>query len=194
MITVGLTGGIGSGKSYVAQQFARHNIPCYNSDIRAKELTVSNEYIVANLKSRFGENVFEDGRLNKTLVAQRIFSDSRELQWMNSLVHPVVRADFDQWRISQQSDIVMLESAILVESGFYRLCDKIVSVEAPISLRISRVVQRDGLSEEQVRQRIGSQIADEERRNFADFVVVNDEMNNIAIQIDEIVLRLHNKQ
>ena len=94
----------------------------------------------------------------------------------------------------RQADAVLIESAILVESGFYRFCDKIIVVEAPIGLRISRVMQRDGLSEKQVRQRIGAQITDEERRKFANYVVVNDEMNNIAIEIDKIVSDLHNKQ
>ena len=194
MITIGLTGGIGSGKSYVARQFAERGIPCYNCDIRSKIIMDINDHVVESLQQRFGDDIYTDGYVNRKMLAEKIFSSEADLQWVNNLVHPIVYEDFDEWRKMRQADAVLIESAILVESGFYRFCDKIIVVEAPISLRISRVMQRDGLSEKQVRQRIGAQITDEERRKFANYVVVNDEMNNIAIEIDKIVSDLHNKQ
>lgn len=194
MITIGLTGGIGSGKSYVARQFAERGIPCYNCDIRSKIIMDINDHVVESLQQRFGDDIYTDGYVNRKLLAEKIFSNEADLQWVNNLVHPIVYEDFDEWRKMRQADAVLIESAILVESGFYRFCDKIIVVEAPIGLRISRVMQRDGLSEKQVRQRIGAQITDEERRKFANYVVVNDEMNNIAIEIDKIVSDLHNKQ
>ena len=194
MITIGLTGGIGSGKSYVARQFAERGIPCYNCDIRSKIIMDINDHVVESLQQRFGDDIYTDGYVNRKLLAEKIFSSEADLQWVNNLVHPIVYEDFDEWRKMRQADAVLIESAILVESGFYRFCDKIIVVEAPIGLRISRVMQRDGLSEKQVRQRIGAQITEEERRKFANYVVVNDEMNNIAIEIDKIVSDLHNKQ
>lgn len=194
MITVGLTGGIGSGKSYVARQFAERGIPCYNCDIRSKIIMDTDEYVGKSLCQRFGSEVYANGTLNRKLLAEKIFSNEADLQWVNNLVHPVVYEDFDEWRKMRQADAVLIESAILVESGFYRFCDRIIVVEAPLDLRISRVMQRDGLSEKQVRQRINAQITDEERRKIAYYVVVNDEMNNIAIEIDKIVSDLHNKQ
>ena len=194
MITIGLTGGIGSGKSYVARQFAERGIPCYNCDIRSKIIMDINDHVVESLQQRFGDDIYTDGYVNRKLLAEKIFSSEADLQWVNNLVHPIVYEDFDEWRKMRQADAVLIESAILVESGFYRFCDKIIVVEAPIGLRISRVMQRDGLSEKQVRQRIGAKITDEERRKFANYVVVNDEMNNIAIEIDKIVSDLHNKQ
>lgn len=153
-----------------------------------------NDHVVESLQQRFGDDIYTDGYVNRKLLAEKIFSNEADLQWVNNLVHPIVYEDFDEWRKMRQADAVLIESAILVESGFYRFCDKIIVVEAPIGLRISRVMQRDGLSEKQVRQRIGAQITDEERRKFANYVVVNDEMNNIAIEIDKIVSDLHNKQ
>ena len=194
MITIGLTGGIGSGKSYVARQFAELGIPCYNCDIRSKIIMDTDYRIEESLRQRFGSGIYTDGCVNRKMLAEKIFSNEADLQWVNNLVHPIVYEDFEEWRKMRQADAVLIESAILVESGFYRFCDKIIVVEAPIGLRISRVMQRDGLTEEQVRQRIAAQTTDEERRNFADFVIVNDEMNNIATQIDKIVSILHNKQ
>lgn len=194
MITIGLTGGIGSGKSYVARQFAERGIPCYNCDIRSKIIMDINDHVVESLQQRFGDDIYTDGYVNRKMLAEKIFSNEADLQWVNNLVHPVVYEDFDEWRKMRQADAVLIESAILVESGFYRFCDKIIVVEAPIGLRINRVMQRDGLSEKQVRQRISAQITDEERRKFANYVVVNEEMNNIAIEIDKIVSDLHNKQ
>ncbi|MBR5958832.1 MAG: dephospho-CoA kinase [Salinivirgaceae bacterium] len=194
MITIGLTGGIGSGKSYVARQFAERGIQCYNCDIRSKVIMDINDHVVESLQQRFGDDIYTDGYVNRKMLAEKIFSSEADLQWVNNLVHPIVYEDFDEWRKMRQADAVLIESAILVESGFYRFCDKIIVVEAPIGLRINRVMQRDGLSEKQVRQRISAQITDEERRKFANYVVVNDEMNNIAIEIDKIVSDLHNKQ
>lgn len=194
MITIGLTGGIGSGKSYVARQFAERGILCYNCDIRSKIIMDINDHVVESLQQRFGDDIYTDGYVNRKMLAEKIFSNEADLQWVNNLVHPIVYEDFDEWRKMRQADAVLIESAILVESGFYRFCDKIIVVEAPIGLRINRVMQRDGLSEKQVRQRISAQITDEERRKFANYVVVNDEMNNIAIEIDKIVSDLHNKQ
>jgi len=194
MITLGITGGIGSGKSFVAQHFAALGVPYYNCDERSKQLTTTNQKIIIGLKQRFGDKVYAGGKLNKAFLSQRIFNDKSELEFINNLIHPVVEDDFRQWRDSQKTEIVMVESAILIESGFYRDCDKIVVVEAPLKLRINRVMRRDNLTEEQVKARISNQIDDDERRKFANFTIVNDGTNNIGVLAKEIINEMCNNK
>ncbi len=187
MITIGLTGGIGSGKSYVAEFFAECGVPCYNCDSRAKMLNNTNANIINSITKRYGQQAYIDGELDRKFVAQKIFSDKRELQWMNSLVHPVVRADFIQWRSHQTANMVLVESAILIDSGFGEVCDKIVVVDAPIDLRLERVMQRDATTREQVLKRIGNQMNNEKMLIRADYVIVNNGTADIASQVDSIL-------
>lgn len=187
MITIGLTGGIGSGKSYVAEFFAECGVPCYNCDSRAKMLNNTNVNIINSITERYGQQAYIDGELDRKFVAQKIFSDKRELQWMNSLVHPVVRADFIQWRSHQTANMVLVESAILIDSGFGEVCDKIVVVDAPIDLRLERVMQRDATTREQVLKRIGNQMNNEKMLIRADYVIVNNGTADIASQVDSIL-------
>lgn len=193
MITLGITGGIGSGKSFVSQHFTKQNIPYYNCDERSKLLTNTNTQIINELTSRFGTKIYNDGKLNKALLAQIIFNDKNELLFINNLIHPIVKSDFEQWRDTQNAPFVVVESAILIESGFYRFCDKILVVEAPLELRIKRVAERDKLTQKQVQARIKNQISDAERRKFANFVIVNDGITNIANVTNEIIEHLRNK-
>ena len=145
------------------------------------------------LPSRFGTKIYNDGKLNKALLAQIIFNDKNELLFINNLIHPIVKSDFEQWRDAQNAPFVVVESAILIESGFYRFCDKILVVEAPLELRIKRVAERDKLTQKQVQARIKNQISDAERRKFANFVIVNDGITNIANVTNEIIEHLCNK-
>lgn len=187
MITIGLTGGIGSGKSYVAQMFAKNGIPCYDCDSRAKMLNNTNDAIIGAITERYGSQSYVGGQLNRPYIAQKIFSDKRELQWMNALVHPIVRADFIQWRSQQTANIVLVESAILIDSGFDDVCDKIVVVDAPIDLRLERVMQRDSTTREQVLKRIGNQMDSKGLVARADYVIVNNGITDIASQVDSIL-------
>lgn len=187
MITIGLTGGIGSGKSYVAQMFAKNGIPCYDCDSRAKMLNNTNDAIIGAITERYGSQSYVGDQLNRPYIAQKIFSDKRELQWMNALVHPIVRADFIQWRSQQTANIVLVESAILIDSGFDDVCDKIVVVDAPIDLRLERVMQRDATTREQVLKRIGNQMNNEKMLIRADYVIVNNGTADIASQVDSIL-------
>lgn len=187
MITIGLTGGIGSGKSYVSQQFAKLGIPCYDCDSRAKSLNNTSQAIVSAITARYGSKSYINGQLNRPYIAQKIFSDKRELQWMNALVHPIVRADFIQWRSQQTANIVLVESAILIDSGFDDVCDKIVVVDAPIDLRLERVMQRDSTTREQVLKRIGNQMDSKGLVARADYVIVNNGTADIASQVDSIL-------
>lgn len=187
MITIGLTGGIGSGKSYVAQMFAKNGIPCYDCDSRAKMLNNTNDAIIGAITERYGSQSYVGDQLNRPYIAQKIFSDKRELQWMNALVHPIVRVDFIQWRSQQTANIVLVESAILIDSGFDDVCDKIVVVDAPIDLRLERVMQRDATTREQVLKRIGNQMNNEKMLIRADYVIVNNGTADIASQVDSIL-------
>ena len=131
MITIGLTGGIGSGKSFVAERFAAMGVPCYNCDERAK-LLYDNADIKRSVTDRYGAEAYTDGKLNRQFLACRIFADKAELEWIDSIIHPAVRNDFATWRNSQTTDIVVVESAILFEGGLEKLCNTVVAVVAPI--------------------------------------------------------------
>lgn len=187
MITIGLTGGIGSGKSYVAQMFAKNGIPCYDCDSRAKMLNNTNNVIISAITERYGSQSYVGGQLNRPFIAQKIFSDKSELQWMNALVHPVVRADFGQWRSQQTADVVLVESAIMFDSGFNTACDYIVVVDAPIELRMERVMHRDGATREQVLERIDKQIPNELLVASSDYVIANNADSDIEMQVKLIL-------
>lgn len=176
---IGLTGGIGAGKSYVAQQLtAQYGIPVYDCDREAKRLMVTSPVIRQQLTALLGTEVYlPDGQLNKRLIADYLFANEEHQRAVNAIVHPAVKADFRQWATEQEqagAPAVGIESAILVEAGFTDLADKVIVVEAPLALRLQRVMKRDGATEEEVRARMARQISDEERRQAADFIIVND--------------------
>lgn len=194
MITIGLTGGIGSGKSFVAEVFATNGVPCYDCDSRAKMLNNTHPDIINSLTERYGQQAYIDGKLNRPFIAQKIFSDKRELQWVNALVHPYVRTDFEQWRSQQTANVVLVESAIMFDSGFNTVCDAIVVVDAPVELRLDRVMHRDGATREQVLERIGNQIPNELLVASADYVVSNDGCSDIALQVKSILNSINERR
>lgn len=190
MITIGLTGGLGSGKSVVAKLFRLFGVPVYDSDSEAKKLMDNSAEIRAALVDLLGDEAYSNGTLNRPYIASRIFVDQHLLSAVNGIVHPAVRRDFAEWLTRQTSEITAIESAILFESG---LADKVtykVVVQSPVEVRIRRVSQRDGLSDDQIQQRIASQTTDEERLKKADFVIVNDESSSLIGQVDSILRNL----
>ena len=191
MIKIAVTGGIGSGKSYLSQLLENMHIPVYNADNEAKRLTVSDAGIRGELIALLGEEVYKDGLLNKSLLASYLFSDPAHVLQINSIIHPRVRKDFTVWVERQEKcEIVGMESAILYEAGFQDTVDAVVMVYAPVELRIQRAMYRDGASEEQVRARIAAQMDDEEKRRRADFTVVNDGVQLLIPQLNRIVEQL----
>lgn len=186
MITIGLTGGIGSGKSFVAERFAAMGVPCYNCDERAK-LLYDNDDIKRLVTDRYGAEAYTDGKLNRQFLASRIFADKAELEWIDSIIHPAVRNDFAAWRSNQTTDIVVVESAILFEGGLEKLCNTVVAVVAPIEVRIARVMHRDSATREQVAQRIANQRNDDYFRTHASHVIVNDGTADIDAEIHKII-------
>ena len=176
---IGLTGGIGAGKSYVSRLLtAECGIPVYDCDREAKRLMTASPAIQQQLRALVGTEAYlPDGELNKPLMAAYLFTNEEHQKAVNAIVHPAVRADFKRWATEQEqagAPAIAIESAILVEAGFTDLAEKIIVVEAPLSLRLQRVMQRDGATEQQVRARMARQLSDEERRQAADFIIEND--------------------
>lgn len=191
MIKIAVTGGIGSGKSYISHLLENMHIPVYNADNEAKRLTVFDAGIRGELIALLGEEVYKDGLLNKPLLASYLFSNPAHVLQINSIIHPRVRKDFTVWVERQEKcEIVGMESAILYEAGFQDTVDAVIMVYASVELRIQRAMYRDGASEEQVRARIAAQMDDEEKRRRADFTVVNDGVQLLIPQLNRIVEQL----
>ena len=192
MISIAITGGIGSGKSYVSNLLEERGIPIYNADNESKRLTVSDEEIRKGLVALVGEQVyFDDGTLNKSLLAAYLFASSEHATQVNAIIHPRVKADFRRW-LEEHTDceIVGLEAAILYESGFDDVVDAVVAVYAPESLRLERAMKRDGATEAQIRARMSAQMNEEEKRNKADYVVLNDGSACLQKQLDALIYQI----
>ncbi len=170
---IGLTGGIGTGKSTAAEVFLSAGIPVYNSDDRAKSLYHTSAKLKEEVIALFGKESYKDGTLNRSFLASQVFSSPKLLKQLNAIVHPLVAEDFEKWKNQQGTPWVLKEAAILIESGSYKGCDKIVVIAAPLEERIKRVMQRDSIRKEQVLERIQNQLSDEERESYADAVFQN---------------------
>ena len=190
MLIVGLTGGIGSGKTTIAKMLKLEGIPVYDSDTRAKFLMTNSVTIISELKSKFGNEVYVKGELNRPYLANIVFGDNEKLKKLNSIVHPVVAKDFQDWVSSQNTEIVVKENAILFESGLYKTCDICVTVDTDIEERIERVQKRDGVSREQVISRINSQWTDEKRNEKADIIVKNNDIDPTELNVKLLIKQL----
>ena len=186
MRKIGITGGIGSGKSRLCRLFAERGVAVYDTDAAAKRLMTEDAALVESIKARFGVESYADGALNRSYLAARVFSDTAERQALNGLVHPAVKADFVAWAEQQAGDYVILESALLFEAGLDAMVDAVVAVLAPEALRIERVQQRDGVSEEQVRSRMAAQLSDEELHRKATVTVVNIFEEDLEAAVQEL--------
>lgn len=189
MMKVGITGGIGSGKSTVCRLFAQKGIAVYDSDAAAKRLMQEDGALRRQLAGRFGEGIFRDGVLDRAYLAGIVFADPQALADLNALVHPVVMRDFDAWAARQEGSYVILESAILFEAGLEGCVDKTVAVLAPRELRIERTCRRDGCGADQVVRRIAAQLDDDALSARADYVVVNifeEDLEPAVVKLDRI--------
>lgn len=172
---IGLTGGIGSGKTTVAKIFTHLGIPVYNSDERAKSIMVEDEQLKANITSLFGEKAYQNGTLNRAYLGQVAFREPEILQKLNALVHPAVQLDFEKWcHLHQDMKILMKEAAILFEAGSYKHCDSVILVRAPLEVRIKRVQERSGLSREEILSRVAKQWPDEKKIPLSQYIIEND--------------------
>jgi dephospho-CoA kinase len=186
---VGLTGGIGSGKTTVANYFKELGIPVYIADVEAKLLMKRSKVIIRKLIQLFGSETYYKGKLNKPFIANKIFNDPVLLEKMNTIVHPKVASHFKRWLKKQDAPYVIKEAAIIFENNTYTSLDYIITVIAPERTRINRVIERDGSSEERVKAIIKNQWSDAEKVKLSDFVIENIELADTKNQ----VINIHQK-
>ena len=186
MKVVGLTGGIGSGKSTIARLFAALGIAVYDSDTEAKKLINTSAEIKKRIVEVFGTEAYAEGVYNRAYMADIVFRNPDKLAVLNSIVHPVLADDFNQWVALQTSPYVIKEAAILFESGSYKNCDFIITVTAPEALRISRCMSRDGSTEAQVRARMAQQWTDAQRIALSDAVIENINLEETEKRVREL--------
>lgn len=192
-IKLGITGGIGGGKSFFSAKLKLRGIPVFDSDSEAKLLMLSDKHIISSLIDLLGENVYLNGAINKQILASFIFASQDNASKVNNIVHPCVKTAFINWadeKFSNGHKVVAIESAILFESGFYNLVDKIVMVSAPLDVRIKRVMERDNTSREKVIERINLQMHDDKKKAMSDFIIENDGIASIDKQIDDLISEL----
>jgi dephospho-CoA kinase len=195
-LAIGITGGIGSGKSTVCKIFKILDIPVFEADIVAKALINSNYDIRKGLIQLFGNSIYNtNNKINRKMLANLIFNDDLLMEKVNHLVHPVVRNEYNNWLKFQNSRYIIHEAAILFESGFYKMMDYTILVSAPEEMRINRVISRDSIAPELVRSRIAKQWSDEEKRKLASTELVNDNKNLLIPQILDIdnKIKIHGK-
>lgn len=190
MYKVGLTGGIGSGKSKVAEFLRDREVAIYDSDSRAKELMMSNEALREALIAEFGKECYTADGINRAWLAQRVFNNEAELARLNAIVHPAVMRDFAEWAEAQEGNYVVLESAILLEAGLESHVDVVVAVMAPKELRLERAMLRDGAKREQIEERMRNQMSDEERTDRAKYAIVNIDLEELEEDVEQLHRRL----
>lgn len=189
MLRVGITGGIGSGKSTVCNIFKQLGIAVYNADTRVKELYETDAALVQTIANNLGNELLVNGKLDLQKLKQKVFTDAQMLGKLNAVVHPAVFEDYENWCLAHQNEIYTLkEAAIMFESGSNEHVHKIIGVVAPEAVKIARVQQRDGLSEEQIRDRMHKQLAQEELIKRCDYIIENDGSQSLIEQ----VMKLHN--
>ena len=188
MIKVGLTGGIGSGKSLVAKVFSVLGASVYDSDFATKQLYLTNLELKKQLITNFGnQTYYEDGKLNRKYLGEIVFGNKSKLGLINKIVHPFVKLDFEEWlKKTGKEKYIIKEAAILIESGAYKQVDKIIVVSAPKDVRIKRVIARDKTTREEVIRRMNNQLSDEKLLDFADYLVKNDSKSSLLCQIVNI--------
>ncbi len=185
---LGITGGIGSGKTTVCRIFRQLGVPVYDSDLRAKELIATR--LKPEIMELFGRDLFPSGKLDRALLAQRAFTNKDETQKLNQLVHPAVGEDYKVWRAEQKAAYTLKEAALLIEAGSYKELDKLIVVLADEELRIQRVMERSNMSREEVQQRMSKQLRDEQRLPFADFIIHNSGEQSLIKQVLNIHLSI----
>ncbi len=193
MIKLGVTGGIGSGKSVVCEVLRLHDIPVYDADLEAKRLNDTSPVIREKLIEAFGAELYKNDKLDRKKLAQLIFNDEKNLRQVNSIIHPELAKHFEKWTDGRmEHSIVAIDAAVLFEAGFQQFVDKTITVFSPVETRIERVVKRDNLTKEQILSRINSQMSDEEKIRLSDFVIINDNKHSILEQVSTILKTISN--
>lgn len=188
VLTVGITGGIGSGKTTICNLFENLGVPIYNADMRAKILMNSDAELIVALKNTFGNDIYDAaGELQRGLLADRVFNNSKELNKLNKLVHPRVRKDFEEFVLeNKDKKYIIQESALLIETGNYKRMDVVILVSAALETRIQRVMKRDACDREAVIARISNQMTEEEKRPYCQYVIQNNPGDDIEMQVEKL--------
>ena len=196
MLKVGITGGIGSGKTTVCQIFEKLGVPVYYADQRAKELMEDDSQLRAEIKQEFGDDIYDaEGKLDRKKLAEIVFNNEEKLLKLNGMVHPAVFRDNQSWNevlAKKGYPYTIKEAALLVETGSYRTLDKLIVVSAPEEDRIKRVMARDGSTEEQVLARIKAQMPEEQKVKYADYIIYNDRIMDLVPEVTKIHIDLLN--
>lgn len=190
---VGLTGGIGSGKTTVAKLFHELGVPIYVSDIEAKKLMVTNAKLITAIKALLGDEAYNGDELNRAYISEKVFKNKNLLNQLNAMVHPAVAIDFIKWKAEQNSPYVIKESAILFESGSYKNCNLIITVTAPLEVRVGRVVLRDKVTRKQVLHRVMNQSTDDDKIDRSNFIINNITFDGAEEQVAKIHRQILNK-
>lgn len=188
MIKIGITGGIGSGKSTVAELLKLHRVPVYNADEETKKLNNTSPFIRKQLMKHFGDDLYRNNELDKKKFADIIFNDAEKLKLANATIHPEVLKHFINW-CNEHSDypIVALEAAILFESNFHKYLDKVITVYSPLDVRVERVSKRDNVSTEMVKSRISHQMPETEKIGMSEYVIFNDSQTSLIEQVSKLL-------
>ena len=189
MLRIGITGGIGSGKSTVARIFGVLGIPVYYADGAAKRLMNEDPGLIEQIIHHFGSSAYENGKLNRSYISSLVFNDKEKLDLLNSIVHPATIRDSDNWMKHQNSPDVLKEAALIFESGSQQGLDYVIGVSAPAPLRIHRAMKRDGISRAEVTAKMTRQIQETIKMRLCNFIIINDEQSMLIPQ----VITLHNK-
>ena len=192
MLKVGITGGIGSGKSTITSLFHNLGVPIYNSDERAKWLMSNDVDLMDQIKILFGQESYSNNKLNRAHLANIVFQNHDLLKQLNAIVHPLVKIDFENWLLLQKNEpLVIKEAAILIESGAYKELDILIVVFANKEIRIKRVMNRDNVAKEDVEKRMKTQLSDSERLKFAHYSIENNKnQSNLKRQVGELYKQL----
>lgn len=186
MKIVGLTGGIGSGKTSVLNEFASLGVPCYQADEAAKKLMHEDQNIIEAIKANFGEEIYSGSQLDKKKLAAIVFDNKKNLAQLNAIVHPAVADDFERFKMQQKGSYLIKEAAILLETESSKNCDFVILVTAPKSVRLDRVLKRGGISEKDILNRMQNQWDDAQKIPLADYVIENIDWDNTLKSIKEI--------
>lgn len=194
MIKIGITGGIGSGKTYVSDLIKKQGLPVFNCDQAAKFIMANEESVRTQLIALIGDELFAaDGKMNKDVMSAFIFANEEKRQKVNDIVHPAVKEQYQRWLSVQYTPMVFMESAILFESGFSELVDKIIHVYAAEDVRLHRIIQRDHLTRIQATERMKSQMSEAVKMKLSDFCILNNGNLSLTSQVNRILSQLDNQ-
>ena len=187
MLKIGITGGIGSGKSYVCQILEKMGYAIFYSDLEAKKLMIQNKELIQKIKNIIGEHAYLNNELNKPIIRNFLFQNEVNKEKLNALIHPFVYQEFEKWTNTIQKEIVFNESALLFETDSYKRFNKTILVTAPEEIRIQRLIKRDSINTEEIKKRFDAQLNDLIKRKKADFIIENDDKKLIIPQINKML-------